>query len=130
MDKIKTFLILSLLVNAFLLHQLYSIETTNSSIIFQKRINGTPEVGVLHKEECPIDVTANRICRIEVVERRTDFASLKIHHYYVKGEEGHARIVVKANKGTHDNTVGTQGGPHTIWPLSRRSARKRNAIYF
>ncbi|MGB0282490.1 MAG: hypothetical protein ACPGAE_09985 [Neptuniibacter sp.] len=114
MNKVKVLLALSLLANIYMIFQMYRVETTNNSIIFKKRLNETPEIGVLHKEECPIEVTANRICSIEIVEKRSDFALLKIQYHYVKGDEGYARIAVKANKGTHDNTVGTRGSPHLM----------------
>ncbi len=114
MNKTKAVLIASILLNIYMVFQLYRVESTNSTVILKKSLNETPEVGILQKEECPVDVTANRICSIEVIEKRTDFAMIKIHYHYVKGEEGHARIVVKANKGTHDNTIGTRGGPYLM----------------
>ncbi len=109
-----TLLIASLIVNIYLLSKLYRIETTDQSITLQKLSKSTPAIGTIYQEECPTEVTISRICKVELVERRSDFAMIKIHYHYKKGEEGSNRIVVKANNGSHDNTVGTRSAHHLV----------------
>ncbi len=65
-------------------------------------------IDIMYQEECPENVTKNRICSVELVEKRPDFLMLKIHYHYVKDKEDSNRIVIKANRGSHDNTVGTK----------------------
>lgn len=108
------FFTISLIANVYLLSQLYSINTTNESITFQKISKNNPTLRTIYQEDCPVEITKNRICSIELVEKRPDFAMIKIHYHYIKGEEGSTRIVVKANKGSHDNTVGTKSAHHLI----------------
>ena len=65
---------------------------------------------MIYKGTCSFTPLKSEICSIEVLEKRSDFAMLRIHYHYVKGNEHSNKIVVKANKGSHDNVVGTQGG--------------------
>lgn len=66
--------------------------------------------GVIYQQDCPKEVTESRICSIEVLEKRNDFAMVKVHYHYVKKvSDSTNRVVVKSNKGSHDNVVGTRG---------------------
>lgn len=114
MKPTALFLALSLLANAYFISQLYRIDITNGSIAVRKDYVVNPGLGTIYEEECPVEVTSNRICAIELVETRPDFTMIKVHYHYVKGEEASTRIVVKANKGSHDNIVGTKSTHHLL----------------
>ena len=106
MNKNKTvmlLLLMSLALNLYLFLKLYGKE-------FNELISSLDESGVIYREECPKEVVRSRVCSIEVLEKRSDFAMIRVHYHYVKGEEHTNRIVVKAHKGSHDNVVGTRGG--------------------
>lgn len=64
----------------------------------------------IYKESCPLAPLKSKICSIEVIEKRSDFAMIRVHYHYVKGQEHSNKVVAKANKGSHDNVVGTKGG--------------------
>ncbi|MFK5913248.1 MAG: hypothetical protein QM484_02660 [Woeseiaceae bacterium] len=67
--------------------------------------------GIIYQQDCPKKVTKSRLCSIEVLEKRSDFSMLQVHYHYVKNvSDSTNRIVVKSNKGSHDNVVGTRGG--------------------
>lgn len=110
MTKFKVVVVLlfiSLAANAFFL-----LNTAN--LDYRRALSGFSGTGVIHQEECPDTVLRNRICRIEVLEKRGDIAMLRIHYHYRKGHEHSNRIVVKANKGSHDNIVGTKAAFHIV----------------
>ncbi len=96
MKRIATILFLSIFLNIYLGYRLY--------------IHNTKNINLLYNEECPQKVEANRICSVEIIEKRSDFLSIKLRYHYIKGEEGKTKVSVKANNGTHDNVVGTRGG--------------------
>ena len=112
MNKITTSLLaVSVIINIVLFSKLFSITTTEDTFTVQKK-NKT--LGVIHKAECPGTITTSKICSVELVEVRPDFAMVKIHYHYKKGIEDKARMVVKANNGSHDNTVGTNSAHHLM----------------
>jgi|GEM_PF-1870672 len=81
-----------------------------SGMSLDNLLPGTSTTGVLFQQVCPERVVNTKICQVEVIEKRNDFAMLRLHYHYVKGSEASARGSVKANMGSHDNMVGTQGG--------------------
>ena len=97
------FLVLSLGLNLFFLANVYNLEIKD---LLSKLRNER----VIYQEDCPDTAEKNQICSIELLERRSDFAMIRVHYHYVKGEEYSNTIVVKANKGSHDNVIGTRGG--------------------
>ena len=63
----------------------------------------------IYKEPCDRIVLKNKLCSVKLLEKRSDFAMIRVHYHYVKGKEDRNRIIVKANKGSHDNVIGTRG---------------------
>lgn len=95
-------LLLSLSMNVYL------VTKPNKSKI-GSHVSAVPNTGIIYQQECSNDVVSSKICRIEVLEKRTDFAMVRVHYHYVKKEsESSNRIVVKSNKGSHDNVIGTR----------------------
>lgn len=97
------FLIVSLGLNLFFFTKLYRFEITR----VLSRLN---DESIIYQDDCSESVVKNRICSIELLEKRSDFAMIRVHYHYIKGEEYSNTIVVKANKGSHDNVIGTRGG--------------------
>lgn len=95
-------LLISLALNVYLLIHSYNFD-------FRKIFPGLSDTGIIYRENCPEVVVKNRICSIEVLEKRGDFAMIRVHYHYKKAHEYSNRIVVKANKGSHDNVIGTKG---------------------
>ena len=103
MNKLKiitALFFISLVLNLYFLARLFGPEM---GLILWPRVTG-----IIYREDCPESVIKSRVCSIEVLEKRSDFAMVRIHYHYIKGEEHSNRIVVKANKGSHDNVVGTR----------------------
>ena len=106
MNKLKIVsvaLFASLALNSLLLIKAYSIE-------IDKLLSNWYETDLIYKESCPDTVEKNRICSVKVLEKRSDFAMVRVHYHYKKSEEATNKVVVKANKGSHDNIIGTRGG--------------------
>ncbi len=106
MSKLKiitALLITSLALNCYFAVKIFGIHIGSP-------FSGVSETGIIYREDCPEDVVKNRICSIEVLEKRSDFAMVRVHYHYIKGHEYSNKIVVKSNKGSHDNVVGTRGG--------------------
>ena len=100
---IALLLLISLTLNIYLLIKTYNFEIASL-------LSGLSQSGIIYEESCPEVVVKNKICSIEVLEKRSDFSMVRVHYHYKKGEEYSNKIVVKANKGSHDNIVGTRGG--------------------
>lgn len=99
-------LLLSLSMNVYLFSKPNKSKIGNS-------VTALPNTGIIYQQDCSNDVVSNKICRIEVLEKRTDFAMVRVHYHYVKQtNEDTNRIVVKSNKGSHDNVIGTRSAFH------------------
>ena len=98
----------ALLVASLALNAYFLIDTFRFAVIdFLSRAYNE---NLIYMEDCPESVIKNQICSIELLEKRSDFAMIRVHYHYTKGEEYSNTIVASANKGSHDNVVGTRGG--------------------
>lgn len=104
-------LILSVSINIYLVTYADKDKSFNPLNVEVVEVTDENAIGVIYQKGCPKEVTKSRICSIEVLEKRTDFAMARVHYHYVKKvSDSTNRVVVKSNKGSHDNVVGTQGG--------------------
>lgn len=69
-----------------------------------------PNHETIYKKDCPYTVLESTICSIKIIEKRNDFILLRVHYHYKKGSEHSNTTIVRANNGSMDNHVGTQGG--------------------
>ena len=94
-------LVISLILNSYLLLKMYGFE-------IGKLLSSLSQPGTIYIEKCPEIIDKSRICSIKLLEKRSDFSMLRLHYHYRKSEEYSNQLVVKANKGSHDNIVGTK----------------------
>ncbi len=102
-------LVISLGVNLFLAARLSDLEGLASSLdtmIPGMSFDEATGVGTIFDEGCPPTVKGNRICSISIVEKHSNWALVRIHYHYLKGQEDWNRIVVTAHSGTRDNVIG------------------------
>lgn len=112
-----THVLIGLLLLSFSMNVYFFLPQNKSKIgnsvftILDKNRSG--KTGIIYQQDCPNDVVESKICSIEVLEKRTDFAMVRVHyHYFKKANEDTNRIVVKSNKGSHDNVIGTRSAFH------------------
>ena len=106
MNKLKivyVFLVASLALNTYLLLKMNHFDISG---LFSWLLDPR----TIYYESCPNAVVKNRICSIKILEKQSDFSIVRVHYHYIKADEYYNTIVVKANKGSHDNVVGTRGG--------------------